>query len=138
MKKVLLFLTIGMMLISACKSSKGTSGTSNKNSTSVTTVSTDKTYGFTQENPIKVGGTGSGPANERKYLDALAGPNGESISYVRVGSCCSFKTPNGLMGAGFLDRYEVTWSGQASPVYLYLNMYDKDELKAPVGFTIKK
>lgn len=138
MKKVLLFLTIGMMLISACKSSKGTSGNSNRKSSSVTTISTDKTYGYTQENPIKVGGTESGPANERKYLDALAGPNGESISYVRVGSCCPFNTPNGLMGGGMLDRYEIKWSGQAAPVYLYLNMYDKDELKAPVGFTIKK
>ena len=67
-----------------------------------------------------------------------AGPNGEESSYVRVGSCCPFNTPNGLMGGGLLDRYEIKWSGQTAPVYLYLNMYDKDELKAPVGFTIKK
>jgi len=138
MKKVLLFLAIGIMLISACKSSKGTSGSSAKKSSSVTTISTDKTYGYTEGNPIKVGGTENGPANERKYLNTLAGPNGEEIAYVRVGSCCSFKSPNAIMGTGFLDRYEITWSGQAAPVYLYLNMYDKDELKAPVGFTIKK
>jgi hypothetical protein len=137
MKQLLFFLAIGMFLFPSCKSSKGAGSSGNKKSSSVTTISTDKTYGFTQENPIKVGGTGSGPANERKYLDALAGPNGESISYVRVGSCCPFNTPNGLMGGGMLDRYEIKWSGQTAPVYLYLNMYDKDELKAPVGFTIK-
>jgi len=138
MKKILLIIVVGMMLISACKSSKGTSGGSSKKSSAVTIVSTDNTYGYTEGNPIKVGGTESGPANERKYLNTLAGPNGEEISYVRVGSCCPFNTPNGLMGGGLLDRYEIKWSGQTAPVYLYLNMYDKEELKAPVGFTIKK
>lgn len=137
MKHILLILTVGMFMFSSCKSSKSTAAGGNKRSSSVTTISTDKTYGYTQENPIKVGGTESGPANERNYLDKLAGPNGESISYVRVGSCCPFKTPNGLMGGGLLDRYEIKWDGQSAPVYLYINMYDKDVLKAPVGFTIK-
>ena len=106
----------------------------------ITEVSKDETYGYTQENPIMVGGvtTNEGPLNERRFLNALAGPNGESISYNRQGSCCHFETENGFMGGGLLDMYEVTWSGQKEAVILYINMYDPGELKAPVGFTIRK
>lgn len=103
-------------------------------------VSDDKTYGYTQKNPIKVGGVveQTGPLNERRFLNALAGPNGEEISYNRRGSCCPIKTENGIMGEGRLDIYEVQWAGQTEPVVLYINMYDAAELKAPVGFTIKQ
>lgn len=101
-------------------------------------TSTDKTYGFTPDNPIRVGGATQqeGPLNERRFLNALAGPNGEAIRYVRTGSCCHFKTKNGLMGTGLLDRYKIEWDGIQEPVYLYLNMYDAGELSVPVGFTL--
>jgi len=103
----------------------------------ITELSTDKTYG-TEKNPIKVGGDeNSGPSNERRFLNALAGPNGEKISYTRKGSCCHFETPNGFMGGGLLDMYEITWPGQKKPVMLYINMYDPGELKCPVGFTLR-
>jgi hypothetical protein len=103
-------------------------------------VSDDKTYGYTEGNPITVGGsTSSGPLNERRYLNALAGPNGEPISYVRIGSCCQFKTKNALMGGiGLLDKYKLEWKGQKEPVFLYINMYDPGPMKAPLGLTVKK
>lgn len=103
-------------------------------------ISKDKTYGYTEKNPIMVGGVknNEGPLNERRYLNALAGPNGEYISYNRTGSCCQFKSENGFMGSGLLDMYEVTWKNQKEPVILYINMYDAGNLKAPVGFTIAK
>ena len=103
-------------------------------------ISKDKTYGYTEENPIMVGGAkdSQGPLNERRYLNALAGPNGEYISYNRTGSCCQFKSENGFMGSGLLDMYEVTWKNQKEPVILYINMFDAGNLKAPVGFTIAK
>lgn len=106
----------------------------------VTEVSTDGTYGFKESNAVKVGGANEnkGPLNERKFLNALAGPNGEQIQYVRVGSCCPFSTKNGLMGQGMLDKYKITWAGQTQPVFLYINMYDYETLKIPVGFTFKK
>lgn len=102
-------------------------------------LSSDHSYGYTEKNPIKVGGSdkSEGPLNERRFLNALAGPLGEQISYERVGSCCAFKTKNGFMGQGLLDQYKIEWEGQKEPLYLYLNMYDYDTLRAPVGFTIR-
>lgn len=106
----------------------------------ITEISTDKTYGYSKRNPVKVGGADNseGPMNERRFLNALMGPNGEEVSYFRAGSCCQFKTENGIMGIGLLDNYRVTWKGAKDTVSIYINMYDYDVLKAPVGFSIKK
>jgi hypothetical protein len=100
--------------------------------------SQDESYGYTQKNPIKVGNFAAGPANERRFLDALAGPNGEKISYYRIGSCCAFKTKNSPFGGGLLDMYNVTYEGATKEIVLYINMYDTDVLKVPMGFTLKK
>ena len=104
-------------------------------------IAVDETYGYTQKNPIKVGGAkeSSGPLNERRFLNALLGPNGEAVTYNRRGSCCAFETPNGFINnTGLLDIYEVKYEGLDKPITLYLNMYDPGELKAPKGFTFKK
>ncbi|MGB0850756.1 MAG: 2-dehydro-3-deoxyphosphooctonate aldolase [Bacteroidia bacterium] len=103
-------------------------------------ISTDKTYGYTQENPICVGNQNKmgGPLDEKSYLNSIKGPNGEDISYVREGSCCPFKSKNGLMGSGLLDIYTINYAGLDEPITLYINMYDSDELEAPVGFTLAK
>ena len=100
---------------------------------------TDETYGYTESNPIMVGGINEGPLNERRFLNALVGPKGEEISYQRVGSCCHFYTQNGISGGngGLLDRYAITYEGLKTPIILYLNMYDSDVLKVPVGFTLR-
>ena len=100
--------------------------------------SQDESYGYTQKNPIKVGNFAEGPKNERRFLNALAGPNGEKISYYRIGSCCEFKTKNSPFGGGLLDKYSVTYEGSTKEIVLYINMYDADVLKVPVGFTLKK
>jgi len=100
---------------------------------------TDKTYGYTEKNPIMVGNGNEGPKNERRFLNALAGPEGEQINYQRKGSCCHFYTQNGTFGdTGLLDMYEITYEGLKTPITLYINMYDSDTLKVPVGFTLKK
>ncbi len=102
-----------------------------------TEVSTDGTYGYTKENPIKVGGykENVGPMSERFYLYTLRGPNGERIRFQRIGSCCPFQTPHGFNGTGLLDMYEVTYEGLSTPIKLFINMYDYEKPKAPVGFT---
>lgn len=104
-------------------------------------ISTDKTYGYSPQNAIKVGmanGGNGGPANERSYLNGLLGPNGETVTYHRIGSCCPVESKNGMMGMAMLDKYEVTWSGADKPAILYINMYDPGKLMAPVGFTYRK
>lgn len=88
-------------------------------------ISTDETYGYTIENPIKVGGDFfSGVQRERAFLDNLLGPNGEPLTYIRQGSLGGNDT--------ILDAYEI--SGLDSPVILYVDMYHFEELRAPVGF----
>jgi len=106
----------------------------------LTEISTDTTYGYSPENPIEVGGikADEGPLNERRFLNALAGPNGEEVSYYRAGSCCPIKSKNGFMGRAMLDNYRVTWTGATDTVSIYINMYDYGVLKAPAGFTIIK
>ncbi|MBL0145965.1 MAG: 2-dehydro-3-deoxyphosphooctonate aldolase [Chitinophagaceae bacterium] len=140
MKHSFSFLLI--LVISSCSQTKNIDRTSISDNESfvITEISTDKTYGLTSKNPVEVGGNNgnSGPSNERKYLNMLAGPNGEKISYFRAGSCCPVKSKKGFMGYAMLDNYRVTWEGTIDTVSIYINMYDKGVLKAPVGFTIKK
>lgn len=104
-------------------------------------ISKDKTYGLSPKNPVEVGGVDKmeGPLNEQRFLNALAGPNGEKISFYRKGSCCPIKSKNDPFGFGsvLLDNYRVTWEGTKDTISIYINMYDYGELKAPVGFTIK-
>ncbi|MFK8044830.1 MAG: 2-dehydro-3-deoxyphosphooctonate aldolase [Crocinitomicaceae bacterium] len=138
--KFLLGFSLSVALFS-CSLSKNTPQTKLLNNTTflLTEISTDKTYGYSEKNPVEVGGVdkSEGPNNERRYLNGLAGPNGEKISYYRAGSCCALKSENGFMGMALLDNYQVTYKGSPDTVSIYLNMYDYGPLKAPVGFTIK-
>jgi hypothetical protein len=89
-------------------------------------VSTDESYGYTEVNPIRVGGDFiSGVSRERAYLDHLRGPNGESLSYERQGSLPS--------GDTILDIYNI--NGPGVDEVLYVDLYNYAELQAPVGFT---
>lgn len=101
--------------------------------------SVDEQYGRIVEKPIMVGGgISDGPKNEQRFLNALAGPNGERVAYKRKGSTKPFITKHGLGGTGgMLDMYTVTYEGQKEPETLYINMYDSDTLKIPVGFRMK-
>lgn len=148
MKAIIYYLGITICLFFAsCGGSKLTStyGSPNvkqtlldQNTFKIDKYATDTTYGYSQSNPIMVGGGNEGPLNERRFLNALTGPNGEPITYKRLRSCCQFTTKNGLFdNTGLLDMYEVAHKGLEKPVTLYINMYDSDELKIPVGFLKK-
>jgi hypothetical protein len=85
-------------------------------------------YGYTPEEPIRVGG---GAGGELAYLQRLRGPKGEQLRYKRRGSR-SGPPPVG----GMLDLYEVTYPGLEKPVTLYLDMYNHQEPRAPAGFRL--
>jgi hypothetical protein len=106
----------------------------------LTTISTDPKYGYDKDYPINVFYRSSvwEEVNQKLFLDALAGPNGEAIEYKRVGICCPFPSKNVNTGGGFLDIYEITYDGLSKPIVIYLNKYEKGVLMAPMGFTIKK
>ena len=137
-----IFYSAILIILFSCATSKQVVKTKllNNQTFELTEVSTDLTYGLSEKHPIEVGGVdkSEGPLNERRFLNALAGPNGEQISYYRDGSCCAVKSKNGFMGMAMLDNYRVTWEGSKDTVSIYINMYDYGTLYAPVGFTIKK
>ena len=98
--------------------------------------SEDPTYGYTEENPVRVGG---GARNHEPFLKSLRGPDGQKLKYKRLGSCCFFSTPNTFMGdKGLLDKYEVSYKGLKEPLTLYLNSYDYEQPMVPVGLTLAK
>ena len=96
-------------------------------------------YAVTPEKPVKVGGGfKDGAKHQEAYLNALQGPDGQPVTWKRQGTCCPFKTPNGIVGErGLLDRVEVTYKGLKDPVILYLNLYDREAPLAPAGFMLK-
>lgn len=100
-------------------------------------TSQDETYGFTANNPVRVGGgKEAGVRNQQRYLNALLGPRGEVLRFEREGICCTFKLGDGSVdNEGQLDVYSVSWKGRKEPLRLYLNMYEEGPLAAPRGLT---
>lgn len=106
----------------------------------ITQFSSDKKYGYDPDYPVNVffRNTLNDTINQQRYLNALAGPKGEKITFKKVDTCCPFPSTKTVMGAGYLDIYEVTWAGIKSPLRLYINMFEKGALMVPVGMGIKK
>jgi hypothetical protein len=149
MKKTIVYIAILLLSVS-CFSTKSTLKNVDNNAPSpkllnpttfiLTEYSKDKKYGYDSEYPINIfyGNTKNDTINQQRFLNALAGPKGEKISYTKQESCCPFPTKRSEMGAGFLDVYELIWDGQQKPIILYLNIYEKGNLMVPVGLSLKK
>lgn len=148
-KKVIVAILL-MFLSSSCISTKSTLRNVNdnapipklskENTFIITEYSKDKKYGYNKDYPINIFyyNTNNEQLNEERFLNALAGPKGEKITYTKLESCCPFPSKRTAMGAGFLDVFEIRWEGQKKPVILYLNIYEKGFLLCPMGLTIKK
>lgn len=106
----------------------------------LTEYSKDNKYGYDPDYPVNVffKNTKDENLNAERYLRALAGPNGEKITFTKLESCCPFPTKRTEIGAGFLDIYELKWEGQKSPIKLYVNIYERGYLLVPVGLSLKK
>ncbi|MFT5251109.1 MAG: hypothetical protein ACI87N_000079 [Flavobacteriales bacterium] len=149
MKKALVYISL-LFIVNSCVSTKSSikniddnapiPSISNNNTFIITEYSKDKKYGYDKDYPINVFyiSTRYETINQERFLNALAGPKGEELSFTKVESCCPFPTKRSNMGAGFLDVYEVRWEGQKKPIQLYLNIYEKGALLVPVGLSIKK
>jgi len=139
-----------LVLLTACVSTKSTLKNVDDNAPVpkltadntfvITAYSQDKKYGYDKDYPVNVfyRDTKNETLNQERFLNALAGPKGEKITFTKIETCCPFPTKRNEMGAGFLDVYELRWEGQKSPVKLYLNMHEKGILMVPVGLTLKK
>lgn len=106
----------------------------------LTDYSKDKKYGYDADYPINVfyKNTKDENLNAERFLNALAGPKGEKITFSKIESCCPFPTKRTVIGAGFLDVYDLKWEGQTKATKLYLNVYEKGHLLVPIGLSIKK
>ncbi len=98
-------------------------------------VSSDPTYGYSMDNPVKLGGASedlsvegfSGVARESVYLSLLSGPVGEETSQLRNGSINTEET--------ILDEYEITIAGESEPRSIYIDIYHFSTPYAPQGFS---
>lgn len=149
MKKIALFIIL-LITATSCVSTKSTLKNvddnapnltlSKHNTFIITEYSKDKKYGYDKDYPVNIFYRTSKDEviNQQRFLNALAGPNGEKITYTKLESCCPFPSKRSDMGAGFLDVYELKWEGQKKPINLYLNIYEKGVLMVPLGLTLKK
>ncbi len=147
-KFIILFLL--SCIISSCISTKSTLKNvdanapipklSNSNTYIITEYSKDKKYGYDKDYPINVYYKNSKDEtiNQERFLNSLAGPKGEKITFKKTESCCPFPTKTTEIGVGFLDVYKINWEGQSTPLLLYLNIYEKGKLMIPLGLTLKK
>lgn len=105
----------------------------------ITEYATDNRYGYDPEFPINCfyKNSRNDEINQKRFLAALTGPKGEKLFYKKLESCCPFSTKRSEMGAGFLDVYEITYVGLPKPIRLYFNIYEKGQLKVPVGLELK-
>ncbi len=98
----------------------------------------DVSYGYSPENPIKVGKSKRGGlANERLFLELLRDEYEEPVSFKKLGSCCPYQLKNG--GTAICDLFKIKFKdkkGKDHEVILYLTFYEYDKPTAPADFTI--
>jgi len=94
----------------------------------------DAEYGLSPTKPIQIGG---GPvymnARQRRFLDALRGPDGQTLRVVGgIGS-----GPANLPGFGrtIIDTYTVTYEGHDQPISIFMDAYHFGHPRVPKGFT---
>ena len=106
----------------------------------ISEYASDRKYGYDKNYPINLGFENEkySPKNIIYFFNALEGPNGEKISYIKKEDCCPFPSKKSLVGAGTLDLYEITLEGSDTKINLYLNIYEKGKVVCPKGLKIKK
>ncbi len=84
--------------------------------------SLDPTYGFSPDNPIRIGGGDAAPQREAAYLGVLRAASGQPISFQPAGTQAS------------LNVYAVSHAQLTTPVMLFFDPNTYEPLFAPVGF----
>ncbi len=103
------------------------------------TVSEDPTYGYTSENPIKIGGGQKNFVGHRMrdlYLDALRAENGRRVKCKRVGQGGSYESPNAQYGIAIIDKYRIKPKGPDGQRFLYISIYDYEDVRIPNGLAL--
>ena len=99
MKKIALFIIL-LVTATSCVSTRSTLKNVDNNAPDlvlkkdntflITLFSSDKKYGYDPDYPVNIfyQNTRNEALNETRFLYALAGPNGEKITYTRLETCC--------------------------------------------------
>ena len=150
MKFKLNILMLVLLIFSSCISTKLTIKNIDENAPNLTLLpnntfeisgfSKDAKYGYDKDYPINLffQNLESETVNLERFLNALAGPNGEKLRYKKLENCCPFPTKRTEMGAGMLDVYEITWNESEKSKIIYLNRFEKSILMVPVGLSLNK
>jgi hypothetical protein len=88
--------------------------------------SLDPTYGFSPDNPIRIGGGEGAPAREAAYLGALVAANGQAVPFQPAGSQTH--------GDRTLNLYTLPGAQDSGAAVLYFDPSVYEPLFAPVGF----
>ena len=88
--------------------------------------SLDPTYGFSPDNPIRIGGGPAAPQREAAYLGALVSATGQPLPFQPAGSQA--------FGDRMLDVYTLAGAPEGQPAALYFDPNSYEALFAPVGF----
>jgi len=88
--------------------------------------SLDPTYGFSPDNPVRIGGGPAAPQREAAYLGALVSATGQPLPFQPAGSQ--------TFGDRTLDVYALAGAPEGQPAALYLDPNSYETLFAPVGF----
>ena len=150
MNKIFFFSAIVFCFLTSCVSTRNTIKNIDDNAPDLVLLSSnvfeiklfakDKKYGYNKDYPVNLffGNTKNDTINQPRFLNALAGPNGEKISYKKLENCCPFPSKRTVSGAGLLDVYEISWNGCTKPFIIYLNIYEKGILMVPMGLSLRK
>ncbi len=100
-------------------------------------------YGWTPRRPVGLGGFGAvvpePTAQERqiRYLNSLWGPDGQTIFYEHIGTCCPFTSFGAPLDRGVINVYALRWDGLEEPRHLYLDGFREGDVSIPRGLTSK-
>jgi hypothetical protein len=134
------------LLIISCDASKEASTTRDlkfidPNTYQLYDVAQDAKYAYTSDMPVKVGGfyQNERVLHERRYLNALLGPDGEKVTYKNIGNCCfeRVRGKEGKMITKMITKYELTYEGSQRRFVIFISPFETDEMKAPKGFTFR-
>lgn len=100
-------------------------------------ASNDPRYGYREAYPVNVFylTANNDTINAVRYLKSLRGPKGEAVRYTHLGSCCPFPTNRTMVGAGFIQIYELESDGFTGKKKLYINPHAKGEILIPQGLS---
>jgi hypothetical protein len=104
-----------------------------------TTEKVSGAYGFKEKDPIKVGG-GDMPTRVFEYMKHLKGPNGEPVTFEKLGNGASYDNPDPTltkMEKGKVYMYEIKIHGTDKSYIIYFDQYRYEQPQILKGFTWK-